>query len=118
MQAVPLSKEIYKQALKHKISKIILEFSGGNDEGYLNIDFEVNEKGATHSKTLEKIYDSGFEQKVDDWAWSVYSYNGAGDGYDYGDSIIYDLENKTVSTSEWYTSRKETERDEVDLVVD
>jgi hypothetical protein len=48
---------------------------------------------------------------VEDWAWDVYEYSGAGDGTEYGDDIIYNISAKKVSGSPWYMAR--TEGDEV-----
>ena len=91
MKAKPLNKEIYNKAKELGVEKIILQFSGGSDEGNLNID-------------LEPDWNQDFANQVEDWAWEVYSYSGAGEGNDYGDNIEYDLKAGKVSTSEWYTS--------------
>jgi uncharacterized protein involved in high-affinity Fe2+ transport len=92
MNAEPLSKEIYNKAKKLKVEQIILQFSGGNDEGYLNIELSP----------YNKDKDGSFSSEIEDWAWGVYSYSGAGDGNDYGDNITYDLVKGKVSTEEWY----------------
>ena len=89
MTAEPLSKAIYDKAKSLGITKIELNFSGGDDEGYLNIETSPE-------------YDSGFESEIKDWVWSVYDYSGAGDGNSYGDNVIYDLETGKVTTDEWY----------------
>jgi len=108
MKAQPLKKSIYNKAKELGIEEIILHFSGGNDEGYLYIELEPAPS------------DASFYQKVEEWAWDVYSYSGAGEGYDYGDDITYDLKNGKVSTSEWYTSRQDgdTENDELEIAKD
>lgn len=90
MEAQPLSKAIYEKAKELGVNTITLKFSGGNDEGNLYVETDSND-----------LIDD-FERLVEDWAWEVYSYSGAGDGTDYGDDIVYDLKNGTVSTSEWY----------------
>jgi hypothetical protein len=94
MEAQPLSKDIYNKAKKLGVEKITLNFSGGSDEGNLYVETEPK-------------YNSEFAQEVEDWAWEVYSYSGAGDGTDYGDTIIYDLKEGKVSTSEWFHVIKE-----------
>ena len=91
MKAEPLKKELYNKAKELGVEKIILQFSGGSDEGNLNID-------------MEPEWNQDFANAVEDWAWEVYSYSGAGDGSDYGDDIEYDLVKNKVSTSEWFTS--------------
>jgi hypothetical protein len=98
MQAQPLSKKIYNKAIQLGIDKIELNFSGGNDEGFLDLQ-------------LFPKYDEAFAGEIVAWAWGVYDYIGTGDGNNYGDNIIYDLKNKTVSTSEWSMVRQESEYD-------
>jgi hypothetical protein len=109
MTAHPLSKAIYDKAKKLGYTKIILRFSGGNDEGYLYIDMELN---------LAGIDNYEFTKEIEDWAWKVYDYSGAGDGTDYGDTITYDLENGNVSTQEWYHVVKEELEEISDLEIE
>lgn len=106
MTAKPLKKAIYDKAKELGIEAITLNFSGGNDEGYLDVEIQPYE-----DRTME------FVNEIEEWAWEVYDYSGAGEGYDYGDNISYDLKNGKVSTSEWYTSRQEgdTESDELEI---
>ena len=106
MNAEPLNKDIYNKALALGIEKITLRFSGGSDEGCLDVDLTP-----WNEKTIKFIVD------IENWAWDAYSYSGAGDGSDYGDDITYDLKNKRVSTSEWYTSRSYVNGDPGDLTV-
>jgi hypothetical protein len=40
MKAEPIKKDIYKKAKRLGVNIITLHFSGGNDEGFLDIDFE------------------------------------------------------------------------------
>lgn len=89
MEAKPLSKNIYNKAKKLGVEQIVLEFSGGSDEGYLHVG-------------LAPEQNNNFAQEIEDWAWEVYSYSGAGDGSNYGDNITYDLVKGEVSTEEWY----------------
>ena len=83
----PLSKKIYDLAKQHEATYITLRFQGGDDQGYLYIDTDSREN---------------IEKEIEDWAWDVYSYSGAGDGNDYGDNITYNLVNNTVTHEEWY----------------
>jgi hypothetical protein len=106
MKAEPLNKSIYNKAKEQGIESIILHFSGGSDEGYLDVE------------TIPWDVDIGnFHDEIEEWAWEVYDYNGAGDGNDYGDDIVYDLKNGKVTTSEWFTARQEgdTDNDELEL---
>ena len=95
MNAKPLKKELYNRAKEAGVNRIILHFSGGSDEGYLDI--ELDSADWTKHKDLYS--------DIEEWVWEVYQYCGAGDGTEYGDDIVYDLKNNKVSTSEWYTQR-------------
>lgn len=88
----PLSKDIYNKAKSLGVKQIMLAFSGGSDEGYLDITL------LPHNNKYKSI----LTQEIDEWAWGTYNYNGAGDGSDYGDTITYDLEKGEVSADEWY----------------
>lgn len=94
--AQPLSKAIYEKAKELGVDKIILKFSGGSDEGNLYVETIPYD-----------LSDDNFQSEIEDWAWEVYDYSGAGDGTDYGDDIVYDLKNGKVSTSEWFHVVKE-----------
>lgn len=102
MKAEPLNKTIYNKAKEQGIEEIILHFSGGSDEGYLDVE-------------LEPKWDQDLASEIEEWAWEVYDYNGAGEGNDYGDDITYDLKNGKVTTSEWFTSRQEGDSDNDEL---
>lgn len=102
MKAEPLNKTIYNKAKEQGIEEIILRFSGGSDEGYLDVE-------------LEPKWDQDLASEIEEWAWEVYDYNGAGEGNDYGDDITYDLKNGKVTTSEWFTSRQEGDSDNDEL---
>jgi len=109
MNAEPLNKEIYNKALKLGITKITLNFSGGSDEGCLFVELDGD---FPNNKQL-----SDFSYEIENWAWEAYSYSGAGDGSDYGDDIVYDLVNKKVTTSEWFTERRYDPGEEGSLTV-
>lgn len=107
MNAEPLNKDIYNKAVKLGVETITLRFSGGSDEGYLDVDIVPwNDQ----TKTIIG--------EIENWAWDAYCYSGAGDGNDYGDDVEYDLVNKKVSTSEWYTARQDGDSDSGDLEIE
>jgi hypothetical protein len=110
MDIKPLPKRIYDAAKQLKVRHIRLQFSGGSDEGnlYVDIDSEI-----TDWQVLTPL-----DKMIEEWAWDVYSYSGAGDGSDYGDDIEYDLENGKVTASEWYTSRVDGDSETLDLALD
>ena len=100
MNIEPLSKKIYDKAVALGISQIELKFSGGNDEGYLNV--YVNKQDGFESNTE-------FEQEIEGWAWEAYGYSGDGDGNDYGDDVLYSITSKTATVSSWSMQRTEHE---------
>ena len=104
MQIEPLSKKIYDKAIALGISQIELQFSGGNDEGYLNV-------------SLGGEYNEDFQQEVIDWGYTAYSYSGAGDGNDYGDDVLYDLLKKTATVSSWSMQRTEGDSEDAALEI-
>lgn len=102
MEAQPLSKKIHDKAKQLGIDVIVLNFSGGSDEGYLYVN------------TAPKS-DSDFNQEIEDWAWNVYDYSGGGDGNDYGDDITYNLKEGKVYSQEWYHAPSYTDLPTTDL---
>lgn len=103
MTPQPLPMKFMTRALSLGVSGIKLNFSGGSDEGHLNIDF-MNSEGQyiyTYSDGKEGLSD--LENEIDDWVWNTYHYNGAGDGRGYGDIIRYNLKEGTVTTEAWWT---------------
>ena len=104
MKAEPLNKTIYNKAKEQGIEQIILHFSGGSDEGYLDVELCEADNA-----------DDSFFKEVEEWAWEAYDYNGAGEGSDYGDDITYDIKEGKVSTSEWFTARQEGDSDNDEL---
>jgi len=108
MNIEPLSKKIYDKAVSLGISQIELKFSGGSDEGYLNV--YVNGPDGFESNTE-------FEQEIEGWAWEAYDYSGAGDGNDYGDDVIYDIVNKKATSESWYMARTQGDGENGDLEI-
>lgn len=105
----PLPVRIVNRAKQLGIKSITLQFSGGSDEGYLDVDYDM---------PGDPGYDNDFSRMVEDWAWNVYAYSGAGDGSDYGDNITYDLVNNKASVQEWFTERSYGADEEIPLEID
>lgn len=105
----PLKKELYNRAKAMGITSIELGFSGGSDEGYLNVTLHPWDQNRRDDYCE-------LNADIENWAWGVYSYSGAGDGSEYGDTIEYDLVNHTASCSEWYMARTEGQTESEDLV--
>lgn len=97
MDVINLPRKIYEKAVKLEIKSIRLSFTGGNDEGFLDVSLK-GKKGFVENQE--------FESEINDWAFDAYDYSGAGDGSEYGDEIEYDLENNKVTTSSWHTETK------------
>jgi hypothetical protein len=97
----PLPKEIYDRAITSGVAFISLKFSGGSDEGHLDIELLNAEDYEVDNNSL--VTD------IDNWVWDVYSYSGAGDGNDYGDDITYDLKAMKANHKEWWMSRHDGE---------
>ena len=114
MNPEPISKALYEKDKSMGITKIELEFQGGSDEGYLNIGLH-NKEGQTIGASAEGL---ALQQDIEEWAWVAYSYSGAGDGSDYGDDITYNLDDNTVESQEWFTSRDYQGSVDHDLILD
>jgi hypothetical protein len=102
MNIEPISKELFEKLTKLGVREVTLNFSGGSDEGYLDVDLD---SGMDYSdEEVRKLVN-----EIESWAWYAYSYSGAGEGIDYGDTIVYDLVNRKARASEWIMER--TDRD-------
>lgn len=91
MNAIP--KTIVELCGHAGITSIHLAFSGGSDQGYLNV------------STSPVDAEQDLLEAIENWAHDAFQYNGAGDGTDYGDDYIYDLAGNTVSHTEWTMER-------------
>ena len=111
MNIEPLTKNIYNKAVAMGLTKIVLSFSGGSDQGYLDVTLYPWEQGRGSEF-------SALEAEIENWAWDAYCYSGAGDGSEYGDEIIYDLVTKKVATREWCMVRQDKRSDERDLKIE
>ena len=110
MNVEPLNSDLYNEALSLGITEIILSFSGGSDEGYLDISMSPYDcDNKTHRD---------FSDKVEAWAWKKYEYSGAGDGDNYGDDIIYNLVEKRVYLKEWHMARVDADLGSIPLEID
>jgi hypothetical protein len=111
MNIEPIRKELFEKLTKLGVREVTLNFSGGSDEGYLDV--ELDSDLDYSDEEVRKLV-----SEVESWAWDVYSYSGAGDGNDYGDCIRYDLEKGKATASEWYMARRDGESQTIDLEID
>lgn len=111
IQVQPLPKKLFEKAKQLKLAEILLEFSGGSDEGYLYVSLtscghpdDEKPDGREHNPELFRLNAEieTFSAEVEEWAWLVYEYGGGGDGNGYGDNIVYNLVENKVTTSYWY----------------
>ena len=100
MNIEPLPKKIYDKAVALGITQIELHFSGGSDEGYLDV--------IVIGEYPRAVGAEDFEREVQDWADNAYSYSGAGDGNGYGDDVLYSIVSKTATISSWHMERTES----------
>ena len=115
----PIPKKYYEKALTLNINEIILSFSGGSDEGYLEVEVGFKDLGEHPyqsaywenglSKDDRKVVED-FISEVEEWAEETYAYSGAGDGTPYGDTITYKFDDMTVEHDEWYMSETHDEK--------
>ena len=87
-----MPKELLAKLEAAGINEIVLAFSGGYDEGHLDVTLDNG-----HDLHAHELADEVYE-----WAIDAYEYGGAGEGVGYGDNYTYDLVNKTVSHDEWF----------------
>ena len=106
MDIQPFSKELFELVKAAGIKSVELRFSGGSDQGYLDVNIEPYESSTAELAT-----------KIEKWAWDVYHYSGAGDGSDYGDNITYNFETGKVEVESWY-SEPQSEYSSDDLEIE
>jgi hypothetical protein len=99
----PLPLKFMTRALTANVEFIILHWSGGSDEGHLNVNLK-DKNGETLSSWQENrpLLRALFAD-IEEWCYDTMDYGGAGDGSSYGDIIRYNLTEGTVSTETWWT---------------
>jgi hypothetical protein len=89
-----ISKDLLECLQGAEITKVCLNFSGGSDQGYLDVSAETADGPVPqHDVILTEILNA---------AWRGFSYSGAGDGSDYGDDYTFDLIKKKIHHSSWF----------------
>ncbi len=129
---IDLPREIYAAAFDLDVTEIRLHFSGGNDEGNLNVDVDTKETdfltayqaeykaladGADEAEKKRQLALCRCITKIENWANEVYDYSGAGDGTDYGDDITYDLARNKIVSTEWCMQRQDDDPIETPLKI-
>lgn len=113
----PLPARIVAKAKQLKIEIITLNFSGGSDEGCLNVDVDSSQDTVAPRRAWTSA-PQDFLREIENWAWEAYIYSGAGDGTAYGDDITYDLKAGKASCQDWWTDRCEGSTVSMPLEVD
>lgn len=99
----PLPLKFMTRALAADIELIIINWSGGSDEGHLSVNLkdkngETLSSWGAHRPLIETLF-----ADIEGWCYDTMDYGGAGDGRSYGDIIRYNLKEGTVSTETWWT---------------
>lgn len=98
MDAEPLPRKMYIELIEAGVTEVTLQFMGGSDEGYLEVDFvRANDASDLPRERRRELYNA-----IEEWAERVYYFSGAGVGTAYGDDIRYNLRDNTVTTQGWY----------------
>ena len=98
----PIPPHLLQKLKDAGVGAVHLEFSGGSDEGYLDVSFMPAGPRELPPEKACDLYDEVYK-----WVYDAYDYSGAGDGTPYGDDVVYDLKNGTWSHTSWYTVRHE-----------
>jgi hypothetical protein len=116
LEPQPLPRKLVEKAKEQGVVKIKVCWSGGDDQGYCDVNVEYTE---------ERVKELGegcwpkehheLEREFEEWAEESFDYSGAGDGSAYGDDLVYDLEKNTVQCSDWSMVRQEGEEVECPL---
>jgi len=100
----PLPREIFRRCIEENITSIRLGFSGGSDEGHLDVILSTPEGRVETWKLTQIISHQNIkvlDDMIHDWSAEKYPFGGAGEGTQYGENITYDLVNGSVTTQSW-----------------
>lgn len=84
--------KIHEKALVLKVAQIHLNFRSEKNKGFLDVWIVSDHK----NKGLYSL-----ETEIAEWGINVYDYDAFGDGGDFGNDLIYDLEKMVVFVSSW-----------------
>lgn len=121
LEPKPILKEIFYELQLNCFETLVLSFSGGSDEGYLDIELSPSsDKNGDFSDIKHPRHEMYVKLRADieKWAWSEYDYSGAGDGTAYGDTITYDIKKRKVKSSEWMMQVCDGDKMETELMIE
>lgn len=99
----PLPLRFMTRALTANVELIIINWSGGSDEGHLDVQLQDETGKIISSWRGTNPLLQPLLAEIEEWCYDAIPYNGAGDGSSYGDTIRYNLKEGTVSTEAWWT---------------
>ena len=110
----PVPKKFFDQAKALDVEKIVIEFSGGSDEGHIDVYFNPSSWKPGEGLPPGR---SELMRLMNDWAFEKMCFSGAGPP-DHGGSITYCLKTNKVSVERWVmTCTTEDDRSDLPLEV-
>jgi len=101
MTPIPFERNLRERALALGLHTITLNFSGGNDEGFLEVSL-LQKNGEPLSSQYPGDPAGCLAAEIQDWAWDHYPFHGTGIGVPYGDILQYNLTEDTIEYDSWY----------------
>jgi hypothetical protein len=102
-----MNKNLYDLLKENNVKSFELRFSGGSDEGYLDVHIEYDQSmDASNIISPTNNQKKTIESVLYDAAMEGFAYSGAGDGTPYGDNYYFDLETGEIRHEEWYMEEK------------
>ena len=110
----PLNKNLYKDCISLGVEGFTVHLEDGHDEVTVYLALGNTPRTDAHNQ---------LENSLEEWVWDEFEYNWSDDGtatfgfpyLSYGDHYVYNLLDKKVVHSEWWTSRKEGPETEEEL---
>lgn len=106
--AKPLPKELHDRCVAAGITQIHLNFHGGGDEGFVDVSFIGPDDSEANDEQLKEDFDE----------WGLDAYDFTGDGNDHGMDVCYDLNEQTVTISDWWLETTSSDDETTTLTVD
>jgi hypothetical protein len=107
INAEGMNKNLYDLLKENNVKSFELRFSGGSDEGYLDVHIEYDQPmDASNTVSPANNQKETIETVLYDAAMEGFAYSGAGDGNAYGDNYYFDLETGEIRHEEWYMEEK------------
>ncbi len=114
MTPKPLPKSIYSEAIRLGVVEIELAFSGGSDEGVLDVRLWTSSDVDPERRSASDQFLSGpgrdLQREVEEWGGDTFYCASPVEGMptrvlafgEFGETIVYDLERQVVSVRGWW----------------